>query len=50
MIMGMPATGLKFKIQGMDMVKINKDGKATDRWGNFDQVTMMQQLTPKKRK
>jgi len=47
--MGMPASGKKFKIQGFDMVKINKDGKATDRWGNFDQASMMQQLTPKKK-
>ncbi len=47
--MGMPASGKKFKIQGIDMVKI-KDGKATDRWGNFDQVSMMQQLAPKAKK
>jgi steroid delta-isomerase-like uncharacterized protein len=45
---GMPASGKKFKIQGIDMVKINKDGKATDRWGNFDNATMFQQLSPKK--
>jgi len=45
---GMPASGKKFKIQGIDMVKLNKDGKATDRWGNFDNATMFQQLSPKK--
>lgn len=45
--MGMPASGKRFKIGGMDMVKI-KDGKATDRWGYFDAMTMMDQLAPKK--
>jgi steroid delta-isomerase-like uncharacterized protein len=45
---GMPASGKKFKIQGIDMVKVNKDGKAVERWGNFDNATMFQQLSPKK--
>jgi len=45
---GMAASGKKFKIQGIDMIKVNKDGKATERWGNFDNATMFQQLSPKK--
>ena len=46
--MGMPASGKKFKMGGIDMVKINKDGKATDRWGYVDAIAMMQQLSPAK--
>ncbi|HUO57327.1 MAG TPA: ester cyclase [bacterium] len=49
--MGMPASGKKFKIGGIDIVKI-KDGKATDRWGYGDSMAMMRQLgcDPSKKK
>ena len=39
----MPATNKSFKINGIDIVVV-KDGKATDRWGLFDDMTMMTQL------
>ena len=45
--MGMPASGKAFNIGGMDMVTI-KDGKATDRWGYVDAMSMMAQLAPEK--
>lgn len=39
----MPATNKSFKISGIDIVVI-KDGKATERWGQFDAMSMMSQL------
>jgi steroid delta-isomerase-like uncharacterized protein len=42
-MMGMKANGKSFKVSGTDFVKI-KDGKATDRWGTFDVMGMLQQL------
>lgn len=45
--MGMKASGRSFSMGGMDMIKL-KDGKATDRWGYFDSMAMMAQLSPKK--
>jgi steroid delta-isomerase-like uncharacterized protein len=41
--MGMKGKGKKFKISGVDIVRL-VDGKATDRWGNFDSAAMMEQL------
>ena len=41
--MGMPPTGKQITITGTDIVHI-KDGKAVERWGNFDDLGMMQQL------
>jgi len=41
--MGMKGKGKKFKISGIDIVRL-EDGKATDRWGNFDSASMMEQL------
>ena len=44
--MGMKASGKSFSIGGIDMVKL-KNGKATDRWGYFDNMAMMAQLSGK---
>jgi steroid delta-isomerase-like uncharacterized protein len=41
--MGMPATGKEVRITGADVVRI-VDGKFVERWGNFDELAMMQQL------
>jgi len=41
--MGMPATGKKMNIDGIDIIRF-KDGKATDHWGYVDQMKMMTQL------
>jgi steroid delta-isomerase-like uncharacterized protein len=40
---GMPASNKQFSMDGMDMIII-KDGKATDRYGFFDSMKMMQDL------
>ena len=37
------ATNKSFKINGIDIVLV-KDGKATDRWGIFDDMSLMTQL------
>jgi len=39
----MPATNKSVKINGVDIVHI-KDGKATERWGVFDDFSLMTQL------
>ena len=39
----MPATNKSIKFNGIDIVHI-KDGKATERWGVFDNLSMMTQL------
>ncbi len=39
----MPATNKSVKINGVDIVLI-KDGKAIERWGVFDDLSMMTQL------
>ena len=39
----MKATGKSAKVSGVDIVHI-KDGKAIERWGYFDQMSMMQQF------
>jgi steroid delta-isomerase-like uncharacterized protein len=41
--MGMPATGKKIDIQGIDILRM-VDGKAAEHWGQTDQMKMMQQL------
>lgn len=43
MMMGAPPTNKQVSIQGMDFIVL-KDGKATDRWGFFDVMKMMQQM------
>ena len=42
-MMGMPATNKSFSMDGIDVMVI-KDGKATDRWGFFDDMKMMKDL------
>jgi steroid delta-isomerase-like uncharacterized protein len=39
----MPASNKPVKINGIDIVRI-KDGKATERWGVFDDLSMMTQM------
>jgi steroid delta-isomerase-like uncharacterized protein len=39
----MPASNKSFKVNGIDIIVI-KEGKATDRWGLFDDMSMMAQL------
>jgi steroid delta-isomerase-like uncharacterized protein len=41
--MGIPATGKPFTVQGIDIIRF-EDGKAAERWGNFDDLSMMHQL------
>lgn len=43
MMGGAPATNKSFNIEGMDVIVL-KDGKATDRWGYFEDMKMMTQL------
>src|SRR5690242_15545946 len=42
-LMGIPATGKKVQIRGMQMSKF-KDGKMVERWGSSDQLGMLQQI------
>jgi predicted ester cyclase len=41
--MGVPATGKKVSIRGMQLSKF-RDGKMVERWGSSDQLGMLQQL------
>ncbi|MGH7449900.1 MAG: ester cyclase [bacterium] len=41
--MGMPATGKKIEVKGVDIVRF-ANGKAIEHWGLNDDLTMMQQL------
>jgi steroid delta-isomerase-like uncharacterized protein len=41
--MGMPGSGKKVEIGGIDILRI-VDGKAAERWGYFDDVKLMVQL------
>jgi steroid delta-isomerase-like uncharacterized protein len=41
--MGMPATGKKINVDGIDLLKI-VNGKAVEHWGYMDEHAMMQQL------
>jgi len=43
LLMGMPPTGRKFKIRGVEIFKF-KDGKIVERWGSSDELGMLQQL------
>ncbi len=40
---GMPASGKQFRIEGFDMLRL-VDGKVSERWGVFDNLSMMMQL------
>ncbi len=42
-MMGMPATGKRVTMTGTDILRI-VGGKITERWVNFDQLGMLQQL------
>lgn len=42
--MGIPATGKRVEMGGIDIVRINEDLKATEHWGIFDAMGIMQQL------
>jgi steroid delta-isomerase-like uncharacterized protein len=42
--MGIPATGKKVSIPGVDIVRFNDRGKAVEHWTVADQLVMMQQL------
>jgi steroid delta-isomerase-like uncharacterized protein len=41
--MGIPPSGRKMAVPGMDLVRI-RDGKAVEHWGVTDNLAMMQQL------
>ena len=41
--MGMPATGKPATVTGIEIYRV-ADGKIAERWGNFDQLGMLQQL------
>lgn len=41
--MGVPATGRRIEMSGIDIVRFEA-GKAAEHWGEFDQVGMFQQL------
>jgi steroid delta-isomerase-like uncharacterized protein len=40
----MPATGKSVDFQGVDIVRINDEGKCVEHWGVTDTMAMMQQL------
>jgi len=42
--MGMPATGKSIDVQGIDIIRLDDDGRAREHWGVFDVMKMMQQL------
>jgi|SRR6185312_2163400 len=42
-MMGMPATGKKVNVDGVDIVRY-KNGKATEHWGYMEEMKMMMQL------
>ena|ERR1700761_297684 len=42
-LMGIPPTGKKIKIRGVQISKF-RDGKMVERWGSSDQLGMLQQL------
>lgn len=43
-MMGPGMKGKKIDVKGMDLIKFNKDGKAVERWGYWEEKKMMQQL------
>jgi steroid delta-isomerase-like uncharacterized protein len=42
--MGMPATGKRVSVEGIDIIRFGDDGLAHEHWGVFDALGMMQQL------
>ena len=41
---GMPATGKSFEMDGIDIVRVNEDGKMAEHWGMSDAIGAMIQL------
>jgi steroid delta-isomerase-like uncharacterized protein len=42
-LFGFPPTGAKMEVRGINFFRL-KDGQVVERWGQFDVLTMMQQL------
>ncbi len=42
--MGIPATGRRFRIRGMQISRFNSDAMMVERWGSSDQLGILQQL------
>jgi steroid delta-isomerase-like uncharacterized protein len=42
--MGLPPTGKRIDVHGLDIVRFGDDGKAREHWGLFDAMGMMRQL------
>jgi steroid delta-isomerase-like uncharacterized protein len=42
--MGVPPTGKKIKIRGMQIAKFNKDAQISERWGSSDQLGILEQI------
>lgn len=42
--LGMPATGKRFDVQLIDIIRFGDDGLAREHWGVIDALAMMQQL------
>jgi steroid delta-isomerase-like uncharacterized protein len=42
--MGIPATGKRIDVNGVDIVRFEDDGRGHEHWGVVDTLTMMQQL------
>lgn len=41
---GIPATGKKIKVRGMQISKFNSDAKIVERWGASHEVGILQQI------
>lgn len=42
--MGIPPTGKRIDVNGIDIIQFGSDGKAAEHWGVTDNMAMMQQL------
>jgi steroid delta-isomerase-like uncharacterized protein len=42
--LGIPPTGKKFKVNGVDILRFNDEGKVSAHWGSFNTLGMMAQL------
>jgi steroid delta-isomerase-like uncharacterized protein len=42
--MGIPATGKRVEVPGIDIVRFDENGLGVEHWGAFDTMTLMQQL------
>ena len=45
---GIPATGKKIKIRGMQIAKFDSNAKIKERWGSSDQLGILQQIGAEK--